>query len=174
MFAWYLEGMSHLLILCNKNQPACLLLGAAVEWREANSSPPMHLGGTETRPNEIAADRLGAEEYARILEEGRKLTLAEAIHLSLRLAPEIGLLDHPNQVPADVLTQYGLTARERDVFLMLCERLTDKEIGTALFISPRTVSTHVNAILGKLDLNSRRDVPAKAALLGIETARPIR
>lgn len=172
-FAWYLEGISLLLVMSNQTESACLLLGAATEWREANSSPTMRLGGTESKPNEIALDRLGTEKYAALLEDGRNLTLASAIELSLKLASDLQSLDHAGAARSDVLTQLGLTTRECDVFLMLCERLTDKEIGAALFISPRTVSTHVNAILGKLGLSSRRDVPAKAAHLGVITGHPV-
>ncbi|HEV2066425.1 MAG TPA: helix-turn-helix transcriptional regulator, partial [Thermomicrobiales bacterium] len=40
----------------------------------------------------------------------------------------------------------------------LVARLSDKEIAERLAISPRTVSTHVVAILAKLGVHSRRDV----------------
>ena len=47
---------------------------------------------------------------------------------------------------------------EVEVFELLAERRTDREIADSLSISPRTVMRHVSNILGKLDLASRRDV----------------
>jgi DNA-binding CsgD family transcriptional regulator/tetratricopeptide (TPR) repeat protein len=63
--------------------------------------------------------------------------------------------------PADdtLFARYGLTPREADVMACLRRRLTDKQIADELCISPRTASTHVAAILGKLGLRSRRDIP---------------
>jgi len=51
----------------------------------------------------------------------------------------------------------GLSPRENDVLRMLADGLTDKEIATALIISPRTVETHVSNILHKLDVRKRAE-----------------
>ena len=40
----------------------------------------------------------------------------------------------------------------------LAARWTDREIGEALYISHRTVTTHVSNIYSKLGINSRREV----------------
>ncbi len=64
----------------------------------------------------------------------------------------------PSSDPRDGLTDRGLTPRELDVARLLTMRLSDKEIGKRLSISPRTVSTHVTVILGKLSVHSRHDV----------------
>jgi non-specific serine/threonine protein kinase len=56
-----------------------------------------------------------------------------------------------------------LTYRERDVLALLCERLTDAEIGDRLFLSKRTVEHHVSSILGKLGVANRRQAAAFAA-----------
>ncbi len=42
--------------------------------------------------------------------------------------------------------------------------LTNPEIATRLFLSPRTVATHVSHILKKLDVHSRIDIAREAAL----------
>jgi DNA-binding NarL/FixJ family response regulator len=49
----------------------------------------------------------------------------------------------------------ALSPRESEVLLLLVEALTDKEIGAALGISPRTVTTHVTSIYNKLGVFSR-------------------
>jgi RNA polymerase sigma factor (sigma-70 family) len=47
-----------------------------------------------------------------------------------------------------------LTAREREVFLLLADGLTPKEIAQRLFISPKTVETHKYKIMEKLEVTS--------------------
>lgn len=59
-------------------------------------------------------------------------------------------------------SQFGLTAREAEVLGLVARHRTDKEIAEALFLSPRTVSTHVTAILAKLGVASRREAGAIA------------
>lgn len=52
---------------------------------------------------------------------------------------------------------FDLTRREREVLALLCQRLTDPEIAARLFISPRTASSHVANLLGKLGAANRRE-----------------
>ena len=49
----------------------------------------------------------------------------------------------------------GLTARELDVLRLLIDGKTNPEIADDLFISERTVQTHVARILQKLGVSSR-------------------
>jgi DNA-binding CsgD family transcriptional regulator/tetratricopeptide (TPR) repeat protein len=56
----------------------------------------------------------------------------------------------------------GLTRREREVLDLLQERLTDEQIADRLVISVKTVNHHVCAVLAKLGIASRRDVPVLA------------
>jgi DNA-binding CsgD family transcriptional regulator len=49
----------------------------------------------------------------------------------------------------------ALTTRERDIARLLIERKTNREIGAALDISPRTVSTHLANVFQKLEIDSR-------------------
>ena len=60
-----------------------------------------------------------------------------------------------------------LTRREREVLLLLGQRLTDREIGERLFIGSRTVECHVSRLLAKLDARNRREAAAVAARLGL-------
>lgn len=48
-----------------------------------------------------------------------------------------------------------LTFREKEVFSLLVEGLTDKEIAKKLYLSVRTVTTHVYHILKKFGKQSR-------------------
>jgi predicted ATPase/DNA-binding CsgD family transcriptional regulator len=56
----------------------------------------------------------------------------------------------------------GLTGRELDVLRLMAVGKTDREIAEALFISRRTVNTHVANILSQLGVHSRHDAVARA------------
>jgi DNA-binding NarL/FixJ family response regulator len=61
----------------------------------------------------------------------------------------------------------SLSPRERDVLALLCQGLTDPQIAEQLFLSPRTVESHVASLLRKLDVTNRRDAAAAAVSLGL-------
>lgn len=66
-------------------------------------------------------------------------------------------------VHPDVLLR--LTPREHDVLCLLCQRLSDREIADRLYLSLRTIHSHVGSILSKLGVRTRRDAAAIAARL---------
>jgi DNA-binding NarL/FixJ family response regulator len=49
----------------------------------------------------------------------------------------------------------GLSAREDEVLRLVAAGMTDREIGAALRISPRTVGRHVGSVLDKLGVRNR-------------------
>ena len=51
--------------------------------------------------------------------------------------------------------QYGLTPREVEVLCLVASGLTDAQVAEKLFISPRTVSKHLQSVYGKIQVNSR-------------------
>ena len=56
-----------------------------------------------------------------------------------------------------------LTARERDVLRLIARGYTYKEVAGELFISGKTVETHVSSVLRKLQLSNRRELSRWAA-----------
>ena len=60
-----------------------------------------------------------------------------------------------------------LTPRELQVLRLLAEGKSNKEIARALGISEHTVKFHVNAILGKLNAQSRTEAVVSATRLGL-------
>ncbi|QIG38470.1 AAA family ATPase [Microbacterium sp. 4R-513] len=54
----------------------------------------------------------------------------------------------------------ALTARERQVLALVAEGLTNSQIGERLFISPKTASVHVSAILAKVGAANRAEAAA--------------
>jgi len=56
-----------------------------------------------------------------------------------------------------------LTAREQEVMRLIARGFTYREVGENLFISIKTVETHVSAVLRKLQLSSRHELAHWAA-----------
>jgi DNA-binding NarL/FixJ family response regulator len=52
----------------------------------------------------------------------------------------------------------ALTERELEVARLVVDRRTNPEIASALFLSEKTVETHMRNIFRKLDVSSRADV----------------
>ena len=61
----------------------------------------------------------------------------------------------------------GLSARERDVLMMISKGLTNKEIGRVLRISQFTVRNHINHLLEKLGASDRTEAVSVAIQQGI-------
>jgi DNA-binding CsgD family transcriptional regulator len=52
----------------------------------------------------------------------------------------------------------ALTGREEQVARLVVDRRTNPEIAETLFLSPKTVETHLRNIFRKLDVSSRVEV----------------
>jgi DNA-binding NarL/FixJ family response regulator len=60
-----------------------------------------------------------------------------------------------------------LTARELEVLRLVAQGLHNREIASCLYLSRRTVDTHVSAILRKLGARTRGQASMEAARLGL-------
>lgn len=56
----------------------------------------------------------------------------------------------------------GLTAREREILNWVVRGATNRDIADALYISPKTVSVHVSALLRKFGVSGRGDLHSAA------------
>ncbi|MFH8447674.1 AAA family ATPase [Streptomyces fungicidicus] len=67
-------------------------------------------------------------------------------------------------IPEELRAQ-GVTVREFDVFRLLAERLSNKDIADRLFISPRTAEKHIASLITKTGAANRADLCARSAAL---------
>jgi DNA-binding CsgD family transcriptional regulator len=129
---------------------------AVCGWREAEA-------GLLAGEDRERAARLLAEAAGRAGELDTR-PLAEAIEglaRRARIALEAGGEPAPEELPA------GLSAREAEVLCLMAEGCTNREIGAELFISEKTVSSHVSRILAKLGVANRAEAATAAHRLGI-------
>ena len=68
---------------------------------------------------------------------------------------------------ADPPAASGVTRREAEVLAGLGEQLTNAEIAARMFVSERTVETHVSALLRKLHASNRRELGRMAGGVGV-------
>jgi non-specific serine/threonine protein kinase len=146
---------------------AARLFGAAARLLEVG-------GGTFSLPGRATYEQ--ARERARREQSEadwlNAFSAGHAMSLEAALADADAVLVAANKdthaadaTPADALPPtvvwpppgFDLTRREREVLALLCQRLTDPEIAARLFISPRTASSHVANLLGKLGAANRRE-----------------
>lgn len=72
---------------------------------------------------------------------------------------------------AELEAWHPLTVREFEVARKIADGLTNIQIGEELFVSPKTVSAHVEHILAKLDVARRTEVAAWVATVSRADAR---
>ncbi|HEY0126704.1 MAG TPA: response regulator transcription factor, partial [Blastococcus sp.] len=100
-----------------------------------------------------AADLPGAEELARsALAEARRLGMPGPERRAASLVERAGRATRA----AD-----PLTVREREIARLVSAGLTNREIAEQLFLSARTVETHVRNILTKLGLANRTQIATR-------------
>ena len=115
---------------------------AAVVWRAARDT----------------ASRLGAAPLGAALDD---------LARRARLDPGSGNRGGQGNGPGGMSPLAALTDREREVLSLLARGMSNREIGTELFITAKTASVHVSNILGKLGAASRTEAAAIAYREGI-------
>lgn len=70
-------------------------------------------------------------------------------------------------VDAEAIAELGLTEREQDVLVLLCQAESNAGIAEKLTLSESTVKTHVSSLMAKLDCTSRLQVALTAFERGL-------
>jgi predicted ATPase/DNA-binding CsgD family transcriptional regulator len=128
---------------------AATLLGCARSLRDSIAIPilaPFVL--QHEASDESTKERLGEAGFGRAFGRGMGMSVAEAVDYVLGLTPA-----KPQR--SAVKSPSALSSRELEIARLIAEGLTNREVATKLFISSRTVETHVTNMLNKLGLGSR-------------------
>jgi DNA-binding CsgD family transcriptional regulator/tetratricopeptide (TPR) repeat protein len=128
---------------------------------------------------------VGRRAGLALVAAGRRADGVEALVSAARTARRIGAAPLAEAIGADLrelgesverrlgrreaarLADGGLTRRELEVLRLVARGMTSREIGGALFISPRTVEMHVGSALTKLDCRTRAEAAQRVASLGL-------
>jgi DNA-binding CsgD family transcriptional regulator len=132
---------------------AAQLFGAMENLRaEAGATINAGMAPTLAQATTSVTATLGPSKFETEFKAGQRLSRDAAARLALREAapPAVAASDHGS---AGVLRQ-----READVARLVADGLSNKEIGGRLFISERTVESHVRSIMNKLGFNSRAQI----------------
>jgi len=125
---------------------------------------------SEEEENLLAAIQVGARGYilknadaGELLEAIQRVYAGEAMispTMTFRLFQVLRNGGIPTPLP-----ELPLTSREQDVFQLLAQGASNRQIAETLMITENTVKTHVRNILEKLELHSRNEVAAYARRL---------
>lgn len=136
------------------HQHAAMLFGAAEAIRRRMGLVRFAIH-TLRHDASVAAlrDAMGTKDFDAARVEGAAWSISEAIR---RAGRNLGRQKRPD-------TGWGaLTPAELDVVRLVCEGLSNNDIAGRLFISPRTVQTHLTRVYGKLGLTSRVQLAQRA------------
>ena len=116
----------------------------------------------------------GDEDIYRALQAGAKGYLLKGMDGDVLMEAIRAVHAGKSRIPATVAERLAerlsgpvLTERETDVLKQIVRGRSNKEIGTALFISEATVKTHINNLLGKLGVTDRTQAATTALQRGI-------
>jgi non-specific serine/threonine protein kinase len=139
-------------------EPAARLLAAAEGIRERAGVAHAAPVGRTAVERAVAATRvlLGQSAFAAAWAAGRSLPLEQAV----AEAQDPGLAP-----PA--AGRAALTRREAEILPLLAAGMTNREIGEALFLSPRTVEHHVERLTAKFGVHTRAAVIEAAGAAGL-------
>lgn len=122
---------------------------------------------TSFKEQELVQGALQAGAIGYLLKDISAEELANAIRAAYAgkpaLAPEAAqVLIEASRTPAVDQPGSTLTAREREVLVLMTEGLNNKEIAERMVVSASTAKSHVSSILSKLNVSSRTEAVALA------------
>ena len=103
-----------------------------------------------------ATEAIGVARFQRELEAGHGLSREAAVRLAL------GESEPPHE-PSAPAADGLLGPRQLEVARLVAEGLSNRQIAARLFLSERTVDSHVRTILNKLGFNSRAQIASWVA-----------
>ena len=158
-----LEGLACVAGAQGEAERAARLFGAAEALRETlreavASQHQLEVDAWREPYRATARSQLGEAAWEEALAQGRAMGLEQAIEYTLSE-------EEPSATPSTTAAQpsptsapvrpAGLTPREAEVLGLAATGMTSAQIAKDLFLSPRTVETHLTSIYHKLGVTSR-------------------
>jgi DNA-binding CsgD family transcriptional regulator len=135
---------------------------ATAQCRAVGLVEPLQEAGDRERPLAEARRALDDRQFTAAESRGAAMTLAAAVEFAVITAGE--------DVPDAATGRPGLarlSARERELVTLVAQGRTDAQIAEQLFISVRTVRTHLDRIRDKSGCRRRADLTRLALQEGI-------
>ncbi len=151
---YVLETLSLIAISEKNYRRAVRLWGAAEVFREKTNAPlPPAYQSDYHKYLTLAHEKLGEKAYSKAMLQGRELP-PEAV-ISLAIHDDDIQSESLSTASMDPAFEFRLTKREIEVLHLVATGMTDAQVAERLFLSPRTVSKHLESIYSKLHVNSR-------------------
>ncbi|MFE9357622.1 helix-turn-helix transcriptional regulator [Streptomyces olivaceoviridis] len=103
----------------------------------------------------LRRSRAMSEAKAQLKEASHAFEKLGATPWAARAERELRAAGQAARTPSDTQGAAALTPQEREIARLAASGMTNKEIGERLFISPRTVSSHLYQIFPKLGITTR-------------------
>jgi DNA-binding NarL/FixJ family response regulator len=136
---------------------------------EAPETRVVIISTTEEAPSVLASVAAGAVGY--LTKDASRQDITDAVravsaghsHMSLAAYSHVvtAALTAPAPFPSAEL-DHDMTPREAEVFGLIAEGLSNRQIARALHVSESTVKTHINNVYTKLGISSRAQAVARA------------
>jgi predicted ATPase/DNA-binding CsgD family transcriptional regulator len=149
--AFVLETLAWMAAEHGQHERAASILGVAEHVRDESSLTLIDLFRPQhERTVAIAVQGIGQRSFDAAFARGRAMTIGEGVAFAVEDK-------QPSKPPSSARprSRAVLTSRQLDIARLVADDLSNKQIAARLFLSERTVETHVTNVLNKLGLNSR-------------------